>query len=145
VRRRVAAALSIIPGVGHLTLGCPWWGQASPSSARLRGGRGGSRCRAGTPSGNGSSPRRGTRCGGEPRRAVALYAVIYLHLPTLAASSPAPFSDGPRGARTRGWSLMSLEGSIKDFGLSDISAHPRAAEERGDERRHQSDGRRSGS
>ena len=105
VRRRVAAVLSIIPGVGHLTLGRPWWGAGFALAGAFAWWTGWLAVS--------SWNTVGERLFTPPWYAVwwpslagagALYAVIYLHLSTLAApSSPAPFSDGPpRGAGREG-------------------------------------------
>lgn len=105
VRRRVAAVLSIIPGVGHLTLGRPWSGASFALVGAFAWWTGWLAVS--------SWNTVGERLFTPPwyavwlpsvAGAVALYAAIYLHLSTLAApSSPAPFSAGPpRGAGREG-------------------------------------------
>lgn len=104
VRHRVAAMLSIIPGVGHLTLGRPWWGASFALVGAFAWWIGWLAVS--------SWNTVGERLFTPPwyavwwpslAGAVALYAVIYLHLSTLTAPSPAPFSDGPpRGAGREG-------------------------------------------
>jgi len=97
VRCRVAAVFSLVPGAGHLTLGRPWWGASFALIGAFAWWTGWLAVS--------SWNTVGERLFTPPWYAVwwpslvgavALYAVIYLHLGTLAApSSPAPFSAVP--------------------------------------------------